>query len=90
MINSLKNGDWVLIDNIQLASPQIIELFSSLCGKYPVVDLIEKGDDFYFSGEENAKKKIHKDFRLFITIDPTYSLNSNIIEPIIKTKMYKF
>jgi len=90
MINSMKNGDWVLIDNIQLASPQIIELISSLCGKYPFVDLIEKGDDFYFSREKNAKNKIHKDFRLFITIDPSYTLNTNIIDQSLRPKCISF
>ena len=90
MFNSLRNGDLVLIDNIQLASPQIIELISSLCGKFPVVDLLEKGEDFYYSREECAKNKIHKDFRLFITIDPSYSINSNIIDQSLRPKCISF
>ena len=90
MITALKNGNWVLIDNIQFASPQIIEIISGLCGKNPFLDLIEKGEDFYFSSEENSKNKIHKDFRIFITVDPSYSINSNIIDQTLRPKCISF
>ena len=48
MIKALTNGDLVIIDNIQLDSPQIIEIISRLCGKNHVLDLIERGEGFYF------------------------------------------
>ena len=88
VIKALKNGERVLIDNIQFASSQIIELISCLYGKNPFLDLIEKGEDFYFSSEENAKNKIHKDFRIFITVAPSYSINSNLIDQTLRQKMY--
>ena len=90
MVKALKNGDWILIDNIQLAPPQIIELISSLCGSKPSLDLVEKGDEFSFSSENDAKNKIHDDFRIFITIDPTSSINSNVIEQSLRPKCINF
>jgi len=90
MVKALKNGDWILIDNIQLAPPQIIELISSLCGSEPSLDLVEKGDEFSFSSKNDAKNRIHNDFRIFITIDPTYSINSNIIEQSLRPRCINF
>ena len=90
MIEALRNGNWVLIDNIHLASPQIIELISSLCGKDPILDLIEKGEDFYFSKNKNSKNKIHDDFRLFITLDTYYTINSNKINQSLRPKCVCF
>lgn len=43
-----------------------------------------------FLFHHDAKNKIHNDFRIFITIDSTYTINSNIIERSLRPKCFNF
>ena len=90
-IKSMENGDWILIDGIESAPPQVAEKISSLCGDNPELDLIECGPEFCYSlKEKNGYKKINKEFRIFITYNPFESKNSAIIEQALLTKCITF
>ena len=90
-IKSMENGDWILIDGIESAPPQVAEKISSLCGDNPELDLIECGPEFCYSlKEKKGYKKINKEFRIFITYNPSESKNSTIIEQALLRKCITF
>ena len=90
-IKAMETGEWILIDGIESAPPQIPEKISSLCGDNPELDLIECGPEFCYSMiEKEGYKKIHQDFRIFITYNPNSSKNANIIEQTLLTKCISF
>ncbi len=90
-IKAMENGEWILIDGIESAPAQIAEKISSLCGDNPELDLIECGPDFCYSMiEKEGYKKIHPEFRIFITYNPNSAKNTTIIEQTLLTKCISF
>ena len=71
-IRALREGEWVLIDGIESAPNQIIEKLISLCGDNPELNIYETGKGIYFNknGGDNIEK-IHENFHLFITCNPS-------------------
>jgi midasin (ATPase involved in ribosome maturation) len=66
IVTSLRNGEWVILDGIEIASPIIPEKLSSLYSDRPEFNIFESGKGIYFS--INSKENpIHENFRLFIT-----------------------
>ena len=69
---SIENGEWVVLDGIEMAPCIVSEKISSLCDEIPELNIFESGKGIYFS--QNPKnetiKKIHKNFHLFITYNP--------------------
>ena len=72
-IRALKEGEWVLIDGIESAPNQIIEKIISLCGDNPELNIFETGKGIYFSkgNKGNNVERIHDNFHLFITCNPS-------------------
>ena len=90
-IKSMEDGDWILLDGIESAPPQIAEKISSLCGDNPEIDLIECGPKFCYSlKEKEGYNKINKEFRIFITYNPSEGKNASIIEENLLTKCITF
>ena len=69
IVTSLRNGEWVILDGIEIASPIVPEKISSLCSDKPEFNIFESGKGIYFS-VDSKENPIHKDFRLFITYNP--------------------
>ena len=68
-VNSLKNGNWVLLDNIESSPPQLAEKISTMAGKEPELDLYETGkDNYFFTRKKDIPNStfIHEDFFMFI------------------------
>ncbi|KAF1990977.1 midasin [Aulographum hederae CBS 113979] len=66
IVKALRNGDWVLLDEINLASPDTLESLSDLIasgpGETPSVSLTETG---------NVERiEAHPDFRIFAAMNP--------------------
>ena len=85
-VNSMKNGEWVLFDGIESATPQLSEKLLTLVGKLveedPELDLCETGKDKYFFTRKNNitnSTKIHDDFLMFICYNVS-SKNNNCLE----------
>lgn len=72
-LEALKNGDWVLLDGMEAAQPELCEKIISLCYENPILNLYEKGPDFIYS-LSSEKFPIHPEFRLFMTY------NNKIVE----------
>ena len=90
-IKSIEDGNWILIDGIESAPPQIAEKISSLCGDNPELDLIECGPELCYSLKPKVGyKQINKEFRLFITYNPSEMKISTVIEENLITKCITF
>ncbi|VWU53342.1 dynein-related AAA-type ATPase, putative, partial [Hepatocystis sp. ex Piliocolobus tephrosceles] len=62
LIDCLKNGHWILLDEINLAQTEILQRLQGLLDtSNEYFEVIEKG---------NEKIKIHKNFRLFACMNP--------------------
>ena len=71
-IKAMIKGDWVILDGIESAQPELYQRISSLCDlENQNLTMYDNGPDYVYT--KNAKKKkfrIHPDFRLFITYNP--------------------
>jgi midasin (ATPase involved in ribosome maturation) len=57
---SIENGEWVVLDGIEMAPCIISEKIASLCGDVPELNIFESGKGIYFS--KNPKNKTTKKF----------------------------
>lgn len=62
LVQAVRRGDWVLLDEINLASPDTLESIADLLVESPSITLSEKGDA--------DSIKAHPDFRLFACMNP--------------------
>ncbi|CAN6670439.1 midasin [Trichomonascus vanleenenianus] len=62
LIEAVRRGDWVLLDEINLASPDTLESISDLLIENPSITLSEKGD--------TEAVRAHPQFRLFACMNP--------------------
>ncbi|CAF4262361.1 unnamed protein product, partial [Rotaria sp. Silwood2] len=62
-IKAIREGSWVLLDNINSAPPDVLERLNSLTEEKPMLSLYEKSDGNVLSKGAG----IHEDFRLFST-----------------------
>ena len=83
-IKALKNGNWVLIDGIDLAPNEIIEKLLCLCGDNREFNIYESDDGIYID-----ERKINKNFHLFLTCNP-YSDGAKKIERVLFNKCNVF
>ena len=65
-VNAIKNGYWVLLDNVSSAPQEVMERINSLLEEKPSLNIYE-----YHDGEELTAQngKIHPKFRLFSTVN---------------------
>ncbi|KAF8630919.1 hypothetical protein AX17_005277 [Amanita inopinata Kibby_2008] len=68
LIQAMKNGYWLLLDNANLCNPSVLDRLNSLCEPGGFLTLSERG----FVGENVQTIKPHPNFRLFMTVDPQY------------------
>ena len=71
-VEAMKIGQWVIIDGIESAQPELYQRLSSLCDlENQNLILYENGPKCsYRKNSKKGKYKIHKDFRLFIIYNP--------------------
>lgn len=62
LVQAVRRGDWVLLDEINLASPDTLESIADLLVEDPSITLSEKGDA--------DSIKAHPNFRLFACMNP--------------------
>lgn len=66
LVEAVKHGNWVLLDNANLCNPSILDRLNSLCETDGLIVLTERG---HVHGEVEILKP-HLNFRLFLTVDP--------------------
>lgn len=66
LVRAMKNGHWMVLDNVNLCSPSILDRINSLCETDGVLVLTERG---LVRGEVETLRP-HCSFRLIFTMDP--------------------
>eukprot|EP01063_Lacrimia_lanifica_P007251 TRINITY_DN145_c0_g2_i1.p1 TRINITY_DN145_c0_g2~~TRINITY_DN145_c0_g2_i1.p1 ORF type:complete len:1952 (+),score=536.94 TRINITY_DN145_c0_g2_i1:747-6602(+) len=69
LLHAMRDGEWVLMDNIDWAPPAAVERLNSLLEADPSFVLTERGED----DEAVLRKRrgIHENFRIFFTSNPS-------------------
>ncbi|GKT34516.1 hypothetical protein ADUPG1_007858 [Aduncisulcus paluster] len=73
LIDAMEQGDFFLLDNLQAAPSDVCERLNSLIEEKQRLYLFEKDSKTIYveNPQKPGEKPIHKDFRLFMTADPS-------------------
>src|SRR5262249_45468178 len=77
VVTALKRGWWVLLDEVNLAEPQILERLNSVLERDPMLVLTEHDHSAFGPGGQ----PIHPDFRLFATMNPAEYSGRSVLSP---------
>ncbi|KAK5645761.1 hypothetical protein RI129_004225 [Pyrocoelia pectoralis] len=67
LVKCMQEGSWLLIDNVNLCSPAVLDRLNALLEPNGVLTIGERG---VTENGEMYEIKPHEDFRLFLTMDP--------------------
>uniref|UniRef100_A0A1I8MYX1 Midasin n=1 Tax=Musca domestica TaxID=7370 RepID=A0A1I8MYX1_MUSDO len=82
LVKCIKNGDWVLLDEINLASAETLECLSTILEPEGSVVLLEKGDFI--------PVKRHPDFRIFACMNPNTDIGKKDLSVGIRNRFTEF
>lgn len=82
LVNCIKNGDWVLLDEINLASTETLECLSTILEPDGSVVLLERGDF--------VPIKRHPDFRIFSCMNPSTDVGKKDLPVGIRNRFTEF
>ena len=82
IIQALRHGYWVILDEVNLAEPQILERLNSLLEFQPSLVLSEFDNTKFGSGGV----LIHPDFRIFATMNPAEYAGRSAMSPAYKDR----
>lgn len=82
LVNCIKNGDWVLLDEINLASSETLECLSTILEPNGSIVLLEKGD--------LVPIKRHPDFRIFACMNPSTDIGKKDLPVGIRNRFSEF
>lgn len=102
-IQAKKKGQWLILDEINLAEAQILERLNSQLEKYPNITLTENGGttirelnehetELYKKGQLPGIEPLHPNFRIFATMNPAEYSGRQPMSPAYKDRWtsYKF
>lgn len=82
LIQSIENGDWVLLDEINLASTETLECLSTILEPNGSITLLEKGDF--------KPVRRHPDFRIFACMNPSTDVGKKDLTTGIRNRFTEF
>lgn len=82
LVNCIKNGDWVLLDEINLASTETLECLSTILEPDGSVILLERGD--------YVPVKRHPNFRIFACMNPSTDVGKKDLPVGIRNRFTEF
>uniref|UniRef100_A0A1A9V9X2 Midasin n=1 Tax=Glossina austeni TaxID=7395 RepID=A0A1A9V9X2_GLOAU len=82
LVNCIKFGDWVLLDEINLASAETLECLSTILEPHGSVVLLEKGDF--------TPVRRHPDFRIFACMNPNTDVGKKDLPVGIRNRFTEF
>ncbi|XP_063699493.1 midasin [Culicoides brevitarsis] len=82
LVNCIKNGDWILLDEINLASSETLECLSTILEPNGSVILLEKGD---FKPVSRSKH-----FRIFACMNPSTDVGKKDLPQGIRNRFTEF
>ncbi|HOU36235.1 MAG TPA: AAA family ATPase, partial [Candidatus Omnitrophota bacterium] len=80
LIEAMKKGYWILLDEMNLAEPQILERINSL---------IDDDGFIVVTEHEGEMVRPHANFRLFAAMNPTRYSGRNKISPALRNKFHE-
>lgn len=88
VLQAISHGWWVVLDEVNLAEPQILERLNSLLEREPSLVLSEYDNSVWGSDG----KPIHADFRLFATMNPAEYAGRSELSPAYRDRWlgYRF
>jgi len=88
VVQAMKNGWWVLLDEVNLAEPQILERLNSVLEHEPSLVLTEHDNSRLGRGAT----PVHADFRLFATMNPAEYSGRSVLSPAYRDRWsgYRF
>ena len=75
LVQAMKEGDWVVLDEANLAGPGVLERLNQLLDPDGQMELQECGN------KDGEPIRPHPDFRLFVTMNPTDYAGRNAMSP---------
>ena len=81
--NALRNGWWLLLDEMNLAEPQILERLNSVL-EQPTSLVLTEGDGTVFG--QNGDVPIAEAFRIFATLNPAEYSGRSILSPAFRDR----
>lgn len=82
LVNCIRNGDWVLLDEINLASTETLECLSTILEPDGSVVLLERGD--------YQPVQRHPDFRVFACMNPSTDVGKKDLPVGIRNRFTEF
>jgi MoxR-like ATPase len=83
LVRAMREGHWILLDNVNSAPPEVIERLNSLFEDDPTLNLVESGGDVLAMGSG-----IHPHFRVFLTANGhrpnSFKLSSAFLNRVIR------
>lgn len=102
-VQAKKKGQWLILDEINLAEAQILERLNSQLEKYPNITLTENGGinirelndhemELYKNGQLSGVEPLNPNFRIFATMNPAEYSGRQPMSPAYKDRWtsYKF
>jgi hypothetical protein len=77
VVMALRRGWWVLLDEVNLAEPQILERLNSVLERDPMLVLTEHDHSAFGPGG----RPVHADFRVFATMNPAEYSGRSVLSP---------
>jgi MoxR-like ATPase len=77
VISAMKHGWWVVLDELNLAEPQILERLNSVLERHPSIVITENDNEVLGPGGT----PIHPDFRIFATMNPAEYAGRSPLSP---------
>uniref|UniRef100_A0A182NI10 Midasin n=1 Tax=Anopheles dirus TaxID=7168 RepID=A0A182NI10_9DIPT len=82
LVNCIRNGDWVLLDEINLASTETLECLSTILEPDGSIVLLERGD--------YTPVKRHPNFRIFACMNPSTDVGKKDLPVGIRNRFTEF
>jgi len=82
VVQAMREGWWLLLDEINLAEPQVLERLNSVLEQQPSLVLTEHDNAVLGAGGE----PVHEDFRLFATMNPAEYAGRSILSPAYRNR----
>ncbi len=77
IVTAMKKGWWVVLDELNLAEPQILERLNPVLERYPMLVLSEHDNSVIGAGGH----PVHPDFRIFATMNPAEYAGRSALSP---------
>lgn len=86
---AMRTGQWLILDEINLAEPQVLERLNSVLERHPSLTLSENGGERIGPG---GAQPVHGRFRMFATMNPAEYTGRAAMSPAYKDRWtsYKF